>query len=224
MPKTGNKESLYDTLRYDIVNLKYKPGEALDINAIAENLSVSRSPVRDALLRLSLDKLVDIFPQKGTRVSLLNKDILRQERFMRINLELAVLEKCMEQLSNKTEREIFTTKMKGLVLSQHASLLAGDYVSFLKYDDDMHHLLYEEANCQWVWETLLSRTGNDNRIRVLSYKKIEIPEIVENEHTELVEAIKQGNLDKAREIDYRHLTRLYEEIGLLEKDFPEYFE
>ncbi|MCR4822922.1 MAG: GntR family transcriptional regulator [Treponema sp.] len=224
MPNKDNKLSVYESLRYEILNLIYKPGENLDINKLAEKLSVSRSPVRDALLRLSLDKLVDIFPQKGTRVSLLNKDIFWQERFMRINLELALLEKCMSSLTNEEEREIFTTKMNGQILSQHASLMAGDSVSFLKHDDEMHHLLYSQAKCEWVWETLLSRTGNDSRIRILSFKKREIPEIVEKEHKELVEAIRQGNFEKAKEIDYSHLTRLYKEIEELENDFPEYFE
>lgn len=224
MPKSEVKHSVYDTLRHSITNLLYKPGQELDINALAEFMGVSRSPVRDALLRLSGDRLVDIFPQKGTRVSLLDKEIIRQERFMRVSLELSVIEPCIKSLSDDTKREIFLTKLQGILLSQHACLLGGDKVNFLKYDDEMHHLLFTQANCEWVWETQLAHTGNDHRIRILSYSAKEIPEMVETEHKQIIQAISENNADKILELEKAHLSRLYNEIPELEKEFPEYFE
>ena len=224
MPKSEVKHSVYDTLRHSITNLLYKPGQELDINALAEQLGVSRSPVRDALLKLSGDKLVDIFPQKGTRVSLLNKEIIRQERFMRVSLELGVIEPCMKSLTDDTKREIFVTKLKALLLAQHACLLDGDKVNFIKSDDEMHHLLYTQANCEWVWETQLAPTGHDHRIRILSYSAKKIPHLVETEHEQFIQAISENNAVKILEIEKAHLSRLYGEIPELEKEFPEYFE
>ena len=218
------KSSVYETLREAIINLAYKPGEELDTNAIAEKLGVSRSPVRDALLRLSSDKLVDIFPQKGTRVSLLNKEIIRQERFMRVALELGVLEECMKSLADDTKRKIFATKLQGFLLAQHASILDGDNIAFLKYDDEMHHLFYSEANCEWIWETLISRTGNDHRIRLLSCNALGFSEKIETEHKDFAEKVENGNITEILEINRQHLSRLYDEIDGLERNFPEYFE
>ena len=65
-------EEIYQTLRSEILSLRFKPGEELNLQLLSTQLQVSRSPVRDALMRLSGDNLVDIFPQKGTRVSLIN--------------------------------------------------------------------------------------------------------------------------------------------------------
>lgn len=224
MPKSETRISVYDNLRTDILNLTLKPGEELDINAVAEKMGVSRSPVRDALLRLSSDRLVDIFPQKGTRVSLLNKDIIRQERFMRINLELGVLRECVKTLSEQSKREIFATRLKGILIAQHAALLDGDNKNFLRLDDKLHHQFYSQADCEWVWETQLSHTGNDHRIRILSYNTKSLPEKAETEHNLLLEAILENDIEKAVNLDTEHLSRLYKEIDNLEKDFPNYFE
>ena len=65
--------SAYEILRDKIINLDFKPGQELNINSLAQKMGVSRSPIRDALLHLELDNLVEIFPQKGTRVSFLDK-------------------------------------------------------------------------------------------------------------------------------------------------------
>lgn len=220
----SNKSPVYETIRESILNLDLEPGSELDINALAKKLDVSRSPVRDALLKLSADKLVDIFPQKGTRVSLLNKEIIRQERFMRINLELGVIRECMKTLEDSMKREIFVTKMQGTLVAQRASLLDDDKINFLRLDDKLHHLFYAQANCEWVWETLLAHSGNDHRIRMLSYNASGIYEQVEKEHAAILSAIHANDVERIVSLDKNHLSRLYEQFDTLETNFPEFFE
>lgn len=142
---------------------------------------------------------------------------------MRVNLEIGVLESCMKSLSDEAKREIFVTKLEGFLLAQHASLLDNDKINFLKYDDEMHHLFYSQANCEWVWETLVSRTGNDHRIRILSCNATGISEKVEEEHKNLTAVIRKNDIAQIIEIETAHLSRLYEEINGLEQNFPDYF-
>ena len=80
------ESSVYEVLREKILSLELKPGQELNINQLAKEMNVSRSPIRDALLRLSLDKLVDVFPQKGTRVAFLDKDIIKDFCVLLLNL------------------------------------------------------------------------------------------------------------------------------------------
>lgn len=214
--------SVYEILRNKIINLEYKPGEELNVNGLVEELGVSRSPVRDALLRLSRDNLVDIFPQKGTRVSLLDVKIIQQERFMRINLELGVLKQFIKNL-DEAKRKICGTKLQAILLQQHASLMDGNKKEFLKYDDDLHHFFYEQSGNQWIWDVICVHTGNDHRIRMLSYNAQDIADNVEEEHKSLVDAIIAGNLQKAMEIDEKHLEALTQVFEPLIKDYPEYF-
>lgn len=215
--------SVYETLREKIINLEYKPGQELNVNKLVEELGVSRSPIRDALLRLSLDKLVDIFPQKGTRVSYLDKNIIKQERFMRINLELGVLRMFMTKLTDDNKRKIYTTKLQAILLQQHASLLDGDKKVFMKNDDELHHFFYEETDNQWIWDVINSHTGNDHRIRILSYNKKIIADHVEAEHKAIVKAIETGDLTEAIKTDREHLEKLTEVLDDLSTNFPEYF-
>lgn len=216
--------SVYETLREKIINLEYKPGQELNVNSLVEEMGVSRSPIRDALLRLSLDKLVDIFPQKGTRVSYLDKNIIKQERFMRVNLELGVLKLFMAKLSDENKRKIYSAKLQAILLQQHASLLGEDKKVFMKNDDSLHHFFYEETDNQWIWDVINSHAGNDHRIRILSYNKKIIASHVEDEHKALVEAVESGNIDEAIRIDREHLEKLTDVLDDLCKEYPEYFD
>lgn len=215
--------SVYEFLRNKIINLEFFPGEELDINKITAELGISRSPVRDALLRLELDKLVEIFPQRGTRVSKLDRKIIHQERFMRTTLELGVVALLREKIAFENVRSVFATKLQGIFLQQKASLLDNDKKKFLKFDDDFHFLFYEETGNQWLWDLISSHTGNDHRIRILSYNAQKIADTVEKEHKNLIDAIFRGNIDEALEIDRKHLERVFSEFEPLEKIYPEYF-
>lgn len=219
----NTENSVYEILREKITNLEYKPGEELNVNTLVEELGVSRSPIRDALLRLSLDKLVDIFPQKGTRVSYLNKKIIAQERFMRISLELSVLRKFMEIQKAENKREIFAAELKAILLQQKASLMGGSKKNFLESDDNLHYFFYKNTENQWIWDVIKSHTGNDHRIRMLSYNAQNISENVEKEHSALVEAIFDGNVERALKIDEEHLLKLTTVVDSLNNNYPEYF-
>ncbi|MDC7249372.1 MAG: GntR family transcriptional regulator [Sphaerochaetaceae bacterium] len=84
-------DNVYNILKDKILNLDYKPGRALSAVKITKEMNVSRSPAREALIKLQSDNLVEIIPQVGTKVSLINLDKLNEERFLRTSLENAAL-------------------------------------------------------------------------------------------------------------------------------------
>lgn len=216
------ESSVYEVLREKILSLELKPGQELNINQLAKEMNVSRSPIRDALLRLSLDKLVDVFPQKGTRVAFLDKDIIKQERFLRITLELGVLKVFMKSL-DENKRKICATKLQAILLEQHATLLDGNKKAFMQKDDELHYFFYAETKNEWLWKVLDSHTGNDHRIRVLSYNADRIANSVEKEHIELVKAIENGDSELARKVDEEHMQVLSDLLEDMNKNYPEYF-
>ena len=214
---------VYEKLRNQIENLELAPGLELNILSLSEELGVSRSPVRDALLRLERDRLVDIFPQRGTRVSYLDYDIIRQERFMRLRLEIGALEACIDKKRSAEELEAFVTRLRSNLLSQHADLISGEYKSFFAHDDELHYMFYTEASLERVWKVLKAHTGNEHRIRILSYRSKGIAESVEEDHEALVNAIAKSNKEEAVKIDTLHLSKLTEEIEALKEQFSKYF-
>jgi len=215
---------IYEYLRDRIVNLEYEPGQELNIAKLTEEMGFSRSPVRDALLKLEEYSLVDIFPQSGTRVSYLNLDTIRQERFMRSCLEFGALEACIRKPRTDLEMEVFVTKLRSVLLKQKAALLGHSYLDFFNSDDEMHRLFYTEAGLDQCWQVLAAHTGNERRIRILSYKAEGVADSVEREHTLLVDCIAERNVEAALKADREHLSRLTDELDVLKAQFPQYFE
>ena len=214
---------VYDEIRADIENLILKPGTELNIQEVADELGVSRSPVRDALLRLERDRLVDIFPQRGTRVSFLDEDIIRQERFMRTQIELGVLEKCLSKPRSGKEKEIFITNLRCNLLQQHADIISGNHIEYFRHDDEMHRIFYTEAGLDRIWLVLRAHTGNEHRVRILSYEANNIVENVGNEHERIVAAIADGDNEKALELTKEHLGKLDNELRELMVSYADYF-
>ena len=101
MKRITASEQIYNEIYSRILFLELKPGEDLNMKELLNEAGVSRSPLRDALLKLQEDNLVEIFPQKGSCVTKINLHQVETERFMRTTLELAVVplfaQKCTKE-------------------------------------------------------------------------------------------------------------------------------
>ena len=219
----GLKCDVYTSLREDITTLSLLPGAELSIEELCSRYGVSRSPVRDALLRLQRDKLVDIFPQKGTRVSFLDEKTVEEERFMRKCIELGVVEKCMRKERSDREFNAFVVKLESNLLSQEASVLEENYGDFYRTDDELHHLFYAEVELENLWLIVDAHTGNDKRIRMLSYSEQSIIDGVRAQHRALVDAIREKDLEKVLSVERMHLEKVSREIKDFEAQYPAYF-
>lgn len=82
---------VYRMLYDNIMSLHLTPGTAMSEQEVADLLKTSRTPVREAIIHLGQDRLLDILPQRGTFVSRLHTQMIREARFMRIVLEEAVM-------------------------------------------------------------------------------------------------------------------------------------
>ena len=87
-----NRRVVYETLRRKVLTLELPPGAALSENELAAALGVSRTPVRESLILLADEGLVQVFPQVGTFVSRVDPDRVRDAQFLREAVELAALD------------------------------------------------------------------------------------------------------------------------------------
>src|SRR6266478_3271447 len=92
-----NARSIYATLRQDIVTLRLMPGEKLSENELAMRFGTSRAPVREALIRLVDDGLIDVQPQRGSFVSRISLRAMERARFVREALEVAIISQAAER-------------------------------------------------------------------------------------------------------------------------------
>ena len=121
------QEMVYRTLRDKIVSMELKPGTTISTQEIADSMSVSRTPVREAFIRLQREDLLDVTPQRSTVVSKINMDRVYQERFIREALEIEVAQKFIEVATPEV-----LARMRRNIEKQYAAIEEQRYVDYLE--------------------------------------------------------------------------------------------
>ena len=99
----NNRIYVYRILKDNILKLKLEPGEKISEVKIKNIFKVSRSPIREAIVRLTDESLIDVFPQKGTYVSLLDQKIIENSLFMRLAIEKEIMKTVCSKGFNTNE-------------------------------------------------------------------------------------------------------------------------
>lgn len=211
-------QRVYTVLRNKILTMSFEPGTALRKGALCEQLGVSRSPVTEALNRLSSDGLVDIIPQSATRVSQFSMFELRQESFLREAVEVAAVAKVA--LDRTDEQLIILSrnlKMQGLLVEDE------DFQGFFKADLEFHELILAFTGFPKVAVTAGQMSLQLNRARMLILPEPGRPAETVAEHESILASIKARDVDAARSAVSLHLQQLITRIEPLERQHPEYF-
>ena len=203
-------EQIYQGLREAIISGSFRPNEAISENRVCGMFNVSRSPVRIALTRLAEDKLIDIFPQRGSFVSPIILQKVREGHFARVALELAVL---AEAAKHWTEKSSFNTK-EAIKLQQQFSK-SGDLWSFHTADELFHRSFAQTAKLEGIWDTILSVKTHLDRVRHLANPVKGHMQKVIDEHKAVVLQLDKGNADGAVEAMRQHLDSLHTTIARL---------
>lgn len=215
-------DRIYAELRRDLMLLEPEPGSPLDMKVLAERLGVSRSPVREALLRLAGEGLVDIMPQRGTFVSRIDSDRAREERFFRESLEIPAL----GLFVGEAEEPLFTRCRDDMAAALETQRLAagrGDFEAFFASDDDFHQAIFTGAGKRRCWEAVLAMSGHYRRLRFLSLRSRSLPEMLLQDHGELFRFISERNEEGSLSAIRRHLARLDLDESALRDAYPGYF-
>lgn len=211
-------EDVYQKIKDDILTLARKPGSEIRINEIAEAGGISRSPVRDALMRLSTESLVDVLPQRGCWVSLIDTDRVEEERFLRHSLEKSVLSYFIDASKSSD-----ISRLSYFVSLQKEAEESGDEAAFFKWDDEMHQCIFSTAGMQRCWQIIARETGHYRRMRLLSF---DMPGVLEKnieQHVQLISALEEKDLASALKIEGDHIFKLTFEAAEIIKANPGYF-
>lgn len=208
----------YRVLRENILYLNIKPGECISENTITSALSVSRTPVRETFSKLSAEYLIEVYPQRGTYVSLIDPKRLRESFFMRATLEKAIIEKACQDFN---EEYLCLVEAN---LNQQLFWFSKDKLEkALDLDNKMHELIFKGCGMERIWEAINSVSADQYRVRYLKLsKKMRWNETIE-EHRQIIEAIKNKDVEKGREIINKHIMKLDHDVEVLKSDHPEYF-
>ena len=209
---------VYTALRNKILTMAYEPGFVLRKGALCEQLGVSRSPVTEALNKLSSDGLVDIIPQSATRVSRFSMFELRQESFLREAVEIAAIAKVAQE---RTEDQM--TKLSRNLKMQNLLVEDKDFQGFFEADLEFHDMVLSFTGFPKVAITAGQMSLQLNRARMLILPERGRPAEAVAEHHAILAGIKARDSDAARAAMTLHLRQLMTRLEPLERQHPEYF-
>jgi len=198
--KETGKEYAYRVLKDNIMSLELKPGELLSESDLSEKLNISRTPIREVIMRLKGEHLIEVKPQAGTYVSLIDKEMIDEAIFMRKLLEKEVL----KEACNKLSEEMFMELEKNLFAQKLVSNKEGKENEFHNLDKEFHRLIFIGCNKANIWESIMKISTHYNRMRLLSERKIDKALLI-NQHEEMLSIIKNKDLDKIDEYIGKHI-------------------
>lgn len=211
-------DQVYRAIRMSIMTLKIAPGTAMSEKEIGERLSVSRTPVREAFIRLEKEGLVRIYPQRGTHVSKISIGRAKEERFLRESLELAVLRDFM-----KDHGEESIERLRRNIEKQKQALAQGAWDKFMDYDDQFHDVFYQETDKLLCNDVVKQSNVDYYRLRCLSVLvNGGIASLNIDQHTQLLDHISGGN-EAALELLAKHLRKIFKELDEMQEKYPQYF-
>ncbi len=213
------QDKAYNAIYSKIMNLDLYPGEQVSDKQFEDEIGVSRTPVREAMLRLRRDDMLYSLPQSGTYVTQIDLKKSLDARYARQILESQIAESIGGSL---TDSQI--DALSGLVQQQDSASEKDQIHRFFQTDNEFHEKIYQFADKENIWQWLLSFSTDLNRYRLLRVYDTNLPmNRLTNEHAEIIKAFADHDAKKVRELVYSHLNlMLSEQQSVLDK-FPNYF-
>lgn len=212
--KTLDNESaltaqVFALLKDLIVTVQLYPGQLISEKEVAETLQASKTPVREAMIRLQGIGLVKIVPKSGTYVTPIQIDRYMEACFIRLQLEIGAVRRAAEQ-QNSWESIL---KMESILKQQAVALEANEKLEFFRLDEALHKAFFDAAGITGVWDVVKDSQADVYRIRHLKrMHNIQRRGAVLQEHKAIVAAIRSGSADAAEQAMLNHIGSLEQEV------------
>lgn len=210
--------AIFERLHADIVSLRMAPGMVLQEKRIAEEFGVSRTPVREALLRLSDGGLVDIFPQSGTVVSRVPVSAIPEAVVIRKALESTTVESAARIAEPR-----HIAQLDAIIARQKALAALGDASNFHEEDEAFHEAITQIAGYPGIWSILKTVKVQIDRARRLTLPALGRMDNVVHEHKVIRDAIAAHDVEAARAAMLHHLSAVIPDVAELRARHPDYF-
>ena len=216
----NNRAYTYRVLKENIMRLNLKPGESISEIELSEALDVSRTPVREAIVKLSEEKLVDVFPQRGSFVSKINLNLVEEAVFLRELCEKKILEiACKDPVSDS----LITELEKNIEYQKIVVNFNRDLHEFFDLDNYFHTLIFDYYNKKNVWKSVKRLATHYDRLRLIdALEKFSATKTYEQHH-DIIDIIKNKTTENIDNLISEHLSKFKHVINNYLDKYPEYF-
>lgn len=211
LPKIGNKVSLtqraYESIKDAIIMNHFKPGDILSEEKLAEDLAISRTPVRSALKMLDFEHLVILNPSKNIVVTTISQEDIEDITVARIPIEVTAVGLVADK-ANENKIKV----LEDLLAVQRRAIEVEDFELFIKTEYDFHVYLGKMTQNKWLEEMITKVNTIIQRYLILSGSLTKHAFSAELEHEEILNAIKEKDSAKAENMMLKHLHNVSERM------------
>jgi GntR family transcriptional regulator, rspAB operon transcriptional repressor len=208
---------VFELLRERIISLELSPGTVLSRAALAEEFRLSSTPIRDALMKLEEEKLVEVFPQHATIVSPIDLTLARQAQFLRRSVELEVVRALAE-----TCEPSLVQQLNDIIARQAVMLDANDFEEFTRADQLFHKQMYEAARLPDLWVLVRRQSGHLDRLRRLHLPTPGKAASILRDHRLILRAIGDHKPEDAQRRLREHLSSTLANVDEIRARSPTY--
>lgn len=214
-PKESQKDYAMRIIRENIIKWELMPGTQLSVNQLAEALGLPRIPVHEALKELAKVKIVEIYPQRGTRIAPIDYDLIDEAVFARQTFESAIVE-----LACKIAGEQDYVWFENHLDLQNYYWNNANHEMLITMDHEYHRHYYEICKKLQCYEMICSMSIHFDRVRHISMMMQTDKKLVED-HRKIFEAVKAKKPEQAKTLVHNHLVRYQVERDEIERVYSD---
>jgi len=216
--RRGAAGAAYAWLRQAILAGDLPPGSPLSENEVASRLGVSRTPVREAIIRLEGEGFLVVRPQVGTAVAPIDLDAVADGQFLREAVECRAVALAAQRATAADVREL-----KAQLREQARAVARGDQAGFIAQDDRMHQRLVAMSGHPNVWHAVEDVKAQLDRVRFLSLEDPRWLSSILAQHEAIVQHVIDGDGTAAVSAMSRHLRAVFASVDAIAHERPQFF-
>lgn len=219
MLDNSSQSLAYQKMRDAIIHCEYVPGQKLSTRELEETFQLGRTPIREALVMLSVQGLIYTVPQSGTYVSKIDLSAASDLLFIRERIETSVV---VESCARANDEGL--TSLRATLDDEQAAIDNRDALAFFNCDNRFHDQLYQIADRVSIREWLNESNTHLERFRWLRTQVMTLDwTIIQSQHEDMYAAICERDTEQASYLCSVHLHLMDSEKDAVVAAFPDYF-
>ena len=207
----------YSIIKDNILNLELKPGQKISELELVDILKIGKTPIREALIQLETENLINIFPKKGTFITKINLSKIEEGRYIRQLLEEDIHIKAMDCMMPEHINFCHT------VLENHSQVDFKDLVQQFHCDEIFHKVIYEACGKSSTFQMIQTMNSDYKRYRLLATMEMAKFQKVLDEHNQILKYIEKKDKLQLKKATKKHLFQINFEKDVVINKYKQYF-